>query len=199
MNTSDTTTTVTSAIANAVRNMSDPKKNARNSHFRNEYADLGAVLDCIRGPLDEFGLLMMQATGMFGGQSDIPVLVTRITHIESGEWVESIYPLNPSKSDPQGLGAALTYARRYSLKALFGMVDEDDDGETASGRGRTQTVKVEGFDNIETAKAAASKVTSKRLLEAWSAKVQASGFRGEDRQEAARVYRELAKAQENGA
>jgi len=63
-----------------------------------------------------------------------PVLTTRLMH-SSGEWLEGEWPLNPVKNDPQALGAASTYARRYSLMAALGIATEDDDGETASGRG----------------------------------------------------------------
>jgi hypothetical protein len=49
-----------------------------------------------------------------------------------------------SKPDPQGYGSALTYARRYSLASMVGLISEDDDGETACGRsskGNNQTQK----------------------------------------------------------
>lgn len=65
------------------------------------------------------------------------VMVTTLAHT-SGQWMKSYLPLNPSKNDSQGIGAAITYLRRYSLSAIVGVVcDEDDDGETAVGRGKT--------------------------------------------------------------
>jgi hypothetical protein len=63
-------------------------------------------------------------------------MVTTLAHT-SGQWMKSYLPLNPSKNDSQGMGAAITYLRRYSLSAIVGVVcDEDDDGETAVGRGK---------------------------------------------------------------
>jgi hypothetical protein len=53
----------------------------------------------------------------------------------SGEYISGMYPLRPVKSDPQGYLAALTYARRGCLASMLGIVQVDDDGETASGRG----------------------------------------------------------------
>ena len=51
--------------------------------------------------------------------------------------MKSFLPLNPAKSDSQGIGATLTYLRRYSLSAIVGVVcDDDDDGEAAVGRGK---------------------------------------------------------------
>jgi hypothetical protein len=58
----------------------------------------------------------------------------------SGEWLSGQYPIKPTKNDPQGIGAAITYARRYSLAAMVGVVsDEDDDAETAVGRAKVDT------------------------------------------------------------
>jgi hypothetical protein len=62
-------------------------------------------------------------------------LETMILH-SSGESLSGRYPLRPSQQTPQGYGSALTYARRYSLAAMVGVVaDEDDDGNAASQRG----------------------------------------------------------------
>jgi hypothetical protein len=62
-----------------------------------------------------------------------PVLGYRLQHAQSGEKVGGVMPLLLTKQDPQGLGSALTYARRYSLCAVLNLVaDDDDDGNTAS-------------------------------------------------------------------
>jgi len=53
----------------------------------------------------------------------------------SGEWVSSELAINPIKNEPQAIGSALTYARRYALSAILGIAtDEDDDAESAMGR-----------------------------------------------------------------
>jgi hypothetical protein len=63
-------------------------------------------------------------------------LTTTLRHI-SGESISGVYPVNPVKNDPQSIGSALTYSRRYSLMAMLGIVaDDDDDGNAA-----TQPVK----------------------------------------------------------
>jgi hypothetical protein len=49
----------------------------------------------------------------------------------SGEWISSTLELPVSKQDAQGFGSALTYARRYSLAAICGIAQDDDDGEGA--------------------------------------------------------------------
>lgn len=106
-------------------------KDATNPAFRTKYADLSAVWEAVRGPLAEHGFSVIQSPD-FEGQ-DV-WLKTTVLH-KGGEKMEGRYPLRPVKQDPQGFGSALTYAKRYSLAAMLGVVaDEDDDGNAASTR-----------------------------------------------------------------
>jgi hypothetical protein len=58
---------------------------------------------------------------------------------ESGEWIQSSLSLPLAKHDPQGVGSAITYGRRYGLSAIVGIVaDVDDDANAASGNGHPQ-------------------------------------------------------------
>ena len=59
-------------------------------------------------------------------------LETRLIHAESGQWISSVTIIPLPKNDPQGMGSAITYARRYSLCAMLGIITEDDDGNAAS-------------------------------------------------------------------
>lgn len=175
------------ALAKAIADMPNPKKNSNNPAFRSKFADLGEVLDCIAEPLAAHGLLMTQ-TVRDGA------LVTRCWHCESGEWIESAMALRPDKDTPQGMGSAITYARRYALKAMFGMRDDDDDGNAASGRApstnRAAAPKaadkpapaptVEPFGLAEQAIAALNAVEDEKDLAAIGERVKASGFKGED-------------------
>ena len=104
-------------------------KSKTNPFFSSKYADLADIEDAVRASLDSNGLLVVQTTEVVGTAT---VLVTTLYH-ESGQFVSGQYPLNPVKNDPQGLGSATTYARRYALSALLGVVaDADDDGNAAS-------------------------------------------------------------------
>ena len=58
-------------------------------------------------------------------------LLTKLTHAESGQWQASLTVAPLPKNDPQGMGSAITYCRRYALTAMLGLVTEDDDGEAA--------------------------------------------------------------------
>jgi ERF superfamily len=101
-------------------------KDAANPFFKSSYASLSNILDSIKSPLAASGLTFVQFPDGENG------LTTRLMH-ESGEWMEATYPMKPAKSDPQGLGSAITYQRRYSLGAILGLnIDTDDDGNAAS-------------------------------------------------------------------
>lgn len=103
-------------------------KNSVNPHFKSRYSDLVAVMEALREPMQKNGLCVVQTTFM---ENDRFFLKTKIFHI-SGQWISSDYPLKPLKDDPQSMGSAITYARRYSLAAMTGLVQVDDDGNEAS-------------------------------------------------------------------
>jgi hypothetical protein len=86
-------------------------------------------LEAIVPALNKAGIAVLQSPA-FDGEM---VTVTTILIHESGASVTSDLKLRPSKLDPQGIGSATTYGRRYSLLALAGVAPEDDDGNAASG------------------------------------------------------------------
>lgn len=104
------------------------KKDATNPYFNKKYVTLSNILDNILLPLAESGLSFSQLP-------DGENLITILIHNESGEFFQSSYPIKPAKSDPQGVGSAITYARRYALSAILGIsVEEDDDANAATGK-----------------------------------------------------------------
>lgn len=115
-------------------------KDSENPYFRATYADLASVWEACREPLTKNGLSIIQTTDI---KEDKLILTTTLLHI-SGEFVSGHYPITPMKQvkgegwapseDPQSLGSAITYARRYAMSAIVGIAPEDDDGETAMGR-----------------------------------------------------------------
>ena len=101
-------------------------KDANNPFFKSRYASLSAILDAISDPLNESELSFCQFPSGDHG------LTTLLMHV-SGEWISSEYTMKPTKDDPQGVGSAITYQRRYALAAILGLnIDEDDDGNEAS-------------------------------------------------------------------
>jgi hypothetical protein len=99
-------------------------KNAKNTHFKNTYADLNALLEAVEPILLEKGLLLLQ-----------PIKEARVFSIiidaSSSESIESYIDL-PTGATPQGMGSAITYYRRYTLQSLLSLQAVDDDGHTAS-------------------------------------------------------------------
>lgn len=111
-------------------------KNKKNPHFGSSYADLAAIMDEAMPALGKNGLAIVQ--NLVESSPDEVRLLTTLYHT-SGQWLSSLITLRPSKTDPQGVGSAITYARRYSLSPLLGIVtEEDDDGNAASGPGNTK-------------------------------------------------------------
>jgi hypothetical protein len=121
------------ALAKAQAQFKVAEKDTTNPYFKSKYADFESIVSSCRQALSNNGLSFVQITSI--EQNGNLILITRLCHA-SGEYIESSYPIEPIKKDPQALGSALTYAKRYSLSALLGVVtsEEDDDGEAAMCR-----------------------------------------------------------------
>jgi hypothetical protein len=116
------------AIVKAQSELKNANLNKSNPYFNSRYADLAEIRDTVTPVLTKNGLAVIQftqftATGFF--------LVTRLMH-ESGEYIDSRFPLPETIEKPQVMGSAITYARRYMLAAICGITaEEDDDGNAA--------------------------------------------------------------------
>lgn len=115
------------------------QKNGINPHYKNQYPTLDNLIITILPELNKHGLVVLQMPCYHDGE---PALTTRLIHAASGEQIETTMPLMLSKNDPQGQGSAITYARRYALMSVLGLVaDEDTDGNMAARPAqRTRTV-----------------------------------------------------------
>lgn len=105
------------------------KKAATNPAFKSKYADLSEVVEAVIPALNKSGIGVIQSPGYDG---ELISLTTILLH-DSGSSCTGVLRMRPSKSDPQGIGSAITYARRYALLAMTGAAPEDDDGNAASG------------------------------------------------------------------
>jgi len=123
------------ALIKAKAEFNPARKSSVNPHFKNRYADLAEVIEATEPALLKHGLVVLQPTRV--DEQGRVILQTILLH-ESGEREVGEYLLVPSKQDPQGYGAAMTYARRYCWKGILGIAEEDDDGESASGRGESR-------------------------------------------------------------
>lgn len=104
------------------------RKEASNPFFRSKYATLADILKVIRQPLADNGLAVSQFPT---GEEQ---MTTVLMHT-SGEYIMETSQMSPEKKTPQALGSAITYMRRYALAAVLALsIDDDDDGNAASGK-----------------------------------------------------------------
>lgn len=116
------------ALVAAQAEMPAVKADASNPHFKSKFVSLDHLIASTRPVLNRHGLAIIQAPANIDGQ---PALETQIIH-KDGASVSSLMPLILAKDDMQGMGAAITYARRYAWAAALGIAGEDDDdGESA--------------------------------------------------------------------
>jgi len=116
------------ALALAQAEVENATKGSVNPHFKSRYADLAEVLNTVRPVFAKHGIAIIQSTGFSDGLVSV---TTALVHKEGG-YVTSVASCTPAKVDAQGVGAATTYLRRYSLAAATGVAQEDDDGQSAA-------------------------------------------------------------------
>lgn len=137
MKTSESIVKIAPALLKSQRETGAAKKDSTNPFFHSKYADLGAVMEACKGPLNNNGITVLQ-----------PVVGANVETIlihESGEWMSSETPIvAKSANDPQALGSAISYARRYGLQSMVFIPAEDDDGNVATRNG-SQTAAVPAF------------------------------------------------------
>ena len=129
MNSSPSVKELATALAIVQGQLTFAKKDSKNPFFKSNYADLESVWEACRSLLSDNGLAIMQFPGDYVDGN--MTLTTVMTH-SSGEWVAQNMSLPVSKPDAQGAGSAITYMRRYALAAIVGVVQADDDGNSAS-------------------------------------------------------------------
>ena len=143
MEMSDTIAKLSAALCKAQKEIKGAVKDSTNPFFKSDYADLSSVWDAIRVPLTSNGLSITQLTDV---SPDGVIIETVLLH-ESGEYISGKLFMKPVKNDPQGIGSAITYGRRYGLQAIAGVCPEDDDGNKASGnKGEDTPPEVITFD-----------------------------------------------------
>ena len=107
--------------------LENAKKESENPYFKSKYADLATCLQALKKPMAENGLSVSQHCSFDGANVQC---ITVLGHL-SGQMMISTLSMPVQKKDPQGVGAAITYARRYGLSAIVGLAQADDDAESA--------------------------------------------------------------------
>lgn len=137
------TTELAKAMLKVQKQMAPALKDGKNPFTKSNYATLNSVMESCREALLNNNIWLCQYL--------VPVetpdcigLMTKLTHSESGQWQSSLAVVPLPKADPQGMGSAITYSRRYSITAMLGMVTEDDDGEAAKLPPKSNTSRSNG-------------------------------------------------------
>ena len=125
---SDDLTKLVPALVQAQSEMPSIGKNAENPFYKSAYADIASIIEVATPILTRNDLSVCHVGDMV---DEKPVLITMLLH-SSGQWIRGRMILNPTKDDPQNIGGAMTYQRRYGFMAIVGLATDDDDGNAIS-------------------------------------------------------------------
>lgn len=180
MNKSENISELAKALSKAQAEMSGAKKSSNNPFFKSKYADLKEVIECVKEPFADNGLSFVQFPISNDGFAGVETVIMH----SSGEWISNEYMLKVAKNDPQGIGSAITYARRYALQAACGVPSEDDDAESAMGRSTKQKKAPESKPEPKQTKTEAIELLAgaddfSKLVGAWN-KVSKENKKNED-------------------
>ena len=135
----DTATNVDHNIAKALLEFHKTNPHAfedkKNPHFKNNYASLESVIKTVR-TASQFGLTFTQEMDFEG---DITFVRTVMMHSSGATRVSRTKIVSKDPNDPQKMGSAISYAKRYGLQSIFGLPSDDDDGEIANKVGQPST------------------------------------------------------------
>ena len=149
MNKSESIIKLAPALVQAQASIGTALKNKENTFIRGaKYADLESVWEAAADVLRDNKLAVLQLPRP-AEQPGFFEMETILMH-DSGEWIGSTISIPCPRQDPQGYGSAMTYARRYSLAAMLGIVQSDDDGEGAKTEAEKAAGAVEAINICQT-------------------------------------------------
>ena len=122
------TKTIYEKIGKIQQEVGKIEKKQANPFFKSKYFDINQLLDVLLPLFKEEGLILAQPLTHIGERPAISTIIT-----DGKDMIDMTIPL-PEIADPQKMGSAITYYRRYSLQSLLGLQAEDDDGNKASGK-----------------------------------------------------------------
>lgn len=157
MNRSESIAKIAAALVKAQSVMGNAIKDAKNPFFKSSYANLNAVREAVLPAMNANGISVLQPTIHIDGKSFVE---TMLLH-ESGEFISSLTEIIVNKAnDAQQQGSGISYARRYGLQSLANIGADDDDGESAVGRGNSKVVATSSANNVDKLEATAVESTS---------------------------------------
>src|SRR5581483_8979658 len=131
---------LTEALAKAEQEFGEVVKDTKNPFYKSNYADLSTLIKATRPALSKHGLAVIQSPRI--GEKGA-VVTTLLSHL-SGEWIADDLALPATKPDAQGIGSAITYARRYAYQSILNIAgEEDDDGNAAVGKANSNLAELQ--------------------------------------------------------
>jgi len=122
-------------------------KDSTNPFFKSKYLSLNGLLDAVEPILEKHSLLLLQPIK----DGNVYTTITDIDVDGGNEVVQSFIQL-PNIQDPQKLGSAITYYRRYTLQSLLSAQAGDDDGNIATKQVKTERKPALTNDQFQKAK-----------------------------------------------
>lgn len=124
---SETIAKLAVALIAAQSELKTANKDGKNPHYKSHYATVESVLDTCLPVLNKHGIALIQRPCVSADGVEIETIFVH----SSGEWISGRLNIPLSKNDAHGVGSAITYLRRYSLAAMAGLKQGDDDGNAA--------------------------------------------------------------------
>jgi hypothetical protein len=160
MRSSESIKTLSSALNKAQKEIGSAHKGANNPFYKSKYADLGAVMEACKDALNRNGICVLQPVDT----AETGTFVETVLLHESGEWVSSSLKVSCKNPDnPQEMGSAISYARRYSLQSIMFIPAEDDDGEKATAPIRKENTETKVYTCMTCKKV----IDKPRATESW--------------------------------
>lgn len=116
------------AVAQGEIQAAEANQTADAGSYTYRYADLAACLEVIRKPLSENELCLIQIPSLIEGEVHLETILGH----SSGQQISCTMSMRPDKGGAQAIGAVMTYLRRYSLSAMLGVAQYDDDAASAT-------------------------------------------------------------------
>lgn len=164
MNKSESIENIAKAMSNIQKEMKQPFKDKSNPFFKSKYVPLENVVETIHDIAPKHGVSFAQwALNDENGR----VGVNTILMHESGEFIEfdPVF-MTAEKQTPQGAGALITYLKRYTLSAVFGITsDKDDDANESSGNVVGSSKKQDNFKPLTQKQVGSIKTKAKQFAD----------------------------------
>lgn len=157
---------IATALLLAQKEISGAKKGATNPFFKMKYSDLGSVMEACKDAFNNHGISVLQPVIT----NENGTFVETVLLHESGEFISSSIRVSCKNPDnPQEMGSAITYAKRYSLQAIAFIPSEDDDGEKATQPFRnTQTTTTTTQAKVYTCLTCKKEIDKARATVSWT-------------------------------